>query len=140
MRFAELAMGQTAEVRRTLTESDVVAFAGITGDFNPLHVDAEWASRSRFGGRVAHGMLSAGLISNVLGMRLPGAGAIYLGQTLRFTAPVRPGDTITARAEVVELVPAKRRVRLRTTCTNQDGETVVDGEATMVVDDVPESS
>jgi 3-hydroxybutyryl-CoA dehydratase len=84
-------------------------------------------------------MLSAGLISNVLGMRLPGAGAIYRSQTLRFTAPVRPGDTITARAEVVELVPAKRRVRLRTTCTNQNGETVVEGEATMVVDDVPDS-
>ncbi|HEX9754440.1 MAG TPA: MaoC family dehydratase [Gemmatimonadales bacterium] len=139
MRFAELAIGQTAEVRRTITESDVVAFAGISGDFNPVHVDAEWAARTRFGGRVAHGMLSAGLISNVLGMRLPGAGAIYRSQTLRFTAPVRPGDTITARAEVVELVPAKRRVRLRTTCTNQDGETVVEGEATMVVDDVPDS-
>lgn len=140
MRFAELAMGQTAEVRRTITESDVVAFAGITGDFNPVHMDAVWAARTRFGGRVAHGMLSAGLISNVLGMRLPGAGAIYLGQTLRFTAPVRPGDTITARAEVVELVPAKQRVRLRTTCTNQHGETVVEGEATMVVDDIPDSS
>lgn len=140
MLFAELALGQTALVRRTITEADLSGFAGITGDFNPLHVDAEWAARTRFGGRIAHGMLSAGLISNVLGMRLPGPGAIYLGQTLRFTAPVRPGDTITARAEVVELVPAKRRVRLRTTCTNQAGETVVDGEAVMLVDDVPDSA
>lgn len=133
MTFEELAVGQSAERSRTVTESDVARFAEVTGDFNPVHVDEEAARRSRFGGRIAHGMLSAGLISAVLGMDLPGPGAIYTAQTLRFTRPVRIGDTITARVAVLELVPEKRRVRLSTTCTNQDGALVLDGEATVLV-------
>ena len=137
MRFEELSLGQTATIRKTISESDILAYAGLTGDFNPVHVDAEYAARTRFGSRIAHGMLTAGLVSHVLGMRLPGTGAIYLGQSLRFTAPVRAGDTIEARAEVVELVPAKRRVRLKTVCENQLGEKVLEGEALMMIEEVP---
>jgi 3-hydroxybutyryl-CoA dehydratase len=127
--FEELSVGQSAELSRTVTEADLVLFAGVTGDFNPLHVDETAAARSRFGGRVAHGLLSAGLVSAVLGTRLPGPGCIYISQTLRFTAPVRPGDTVTARVEITELLPDRRRVRLRTTCRRQDGEQVLEGEA-----------
>ena len=133
--FERLALGQTAEMAKTVTEADVVLFAGVTGDFNPVHVDAVAAERSRFGGRIAHGMLSAGFVSAVLAMRLPGPGTIYLSQSLRFTRPVRIGDTVTARVEIAELVPAKRRVRLITTCLNQRGETVLEGEAVVMVPD-----
>ena len=126
-------IGQTAELSRSVTEADVRAYAELTGDFNPAHVDAEYAAASPFKGIIAHGMLTAGYVSAVLAMRLPGPGAIYLAQTLRFTKPVRPGDTITARVEVVELVPEKRRARLATTCRNQHGELVLDGEATVLI-------
>lgn len=136
MRFDQLSVGQTAAIRKTISESDIVWYAGITGDFNPIHIDAEYAARTRFGTRIAHGMLTAGLVSQVLGMRLPGTGAVYLGQTLRFTAPVRAGDTIEARAEVIELIPGKQRVRLRTVCVNQDGDTVLEGEALMLMEDI----
>ena len=131
MRIEELTPGLAAELSKTVTETDVVLFAGITGDFNPAHMNEIEARASRFGGRIAHGMLSAGFISAVLGMRLPGPGCIYLSQSLKFTAPVRIGDTVTARAEVVEVV--KRRVRLATTCRTQDGTTVVEGEAVVMV-------
>lgn len=127
--FAELEVGQSAEFRKTITEADVVLYAGVTGDLNPAHIDQVAAEASQFGGRIAHGMLSAGLISAVLGMRLPGPGTIYLEQSLRFVRPVRIGDTVTARVEVLELIPAKRRVRLATTCSNQSGEVVLKGEA-----------
>ena len=133
MYIDELAEGQSAEFSKTVTEADVVLFAGITGDLNPAHVDEVAASESPFGGRIAHGMLVASFISTVLGMRLPGPGTIYLSQSLRFMAPVRPGDTVTARVEVAELVPARRRARLATTVRNQRGETVVEGEATVMV-------
>ena len=133
-RIDEIQVGQVAELAKTVTEADVTLFAGVTGDFNPVHVDAEAAAQSRFGERIAHGMLSAGFISAVLGMRLPGTGSIYLSQSLRFTKPVRIGDTVTARVEVVEVLAAKRRVRLATVCRNQQGETVVDGEAVVMVD------
>jgi 3-hydroxybutyryl-CoA dehydratase len=132
MRAEEIAVGQTAEFTKTVTETDVVLYAGITGDFNPAHVDAVAAGKGMFGGRIAHGMLSAGFISTVLAMKLPGPGTIYLSQQLRFTRPVRIGDTVTARVEVVEVMP-KRRVRLATTVSNQDGETVIDGEAVVMV-------
>jgi 3-hydroxybutyryl-CoA dehydratase len=128
----EVVVGQTAEFRKTVTETDVVLFAGITGDLNPAHIDEVAASASRFGGRIAHGMLSASFISTVLGTRLPGPGTIYLEQSLRFTAPVRIGDTVTARVEVAELLP-KRRARLTTTILNQKGEAVVEGEALVMV-------
>jgi 3-hydroxybutyryl-CoA dehydratase len=133
-RIDEIQVGQVAELAKTVTEADVTLVAGVTGDFNPVHVDAEAAAQSRFGERIAHGMLSAGFISAVLGMRLPGTGSIYLSQSLRFTKPVRIGDTVTARVEVVEVLATKRRVRLATVCRNQQGETVVDGEAVVMVD------
>ena len=133
MRFDELEPGAAAEWSRTVTEADVVLFGGVSGDFNPVHFDATAAEKSRFGGRIAHGMLSASFISTVLGTKLPGPGTIYLSQNLRFTAPVRIGDTVTARVEVAEVTPAKRRVRLLTTCVNQRGEKVIDGEATVMV-------
>jgi 3-hydroxybutyryl-CoA dehydratase len=129
MRFEELVVGASAEFAKTITETDVVLFAGITGDLNPVHIDAVAAEQGRFGGRIAHGMLSAGLISAVLGTRLPGPGSIYLSQSLRFVRPVRIGDTVTARVEVLELFASRRRAKLATRCTNQSGETVLDGEA-----------
>lgn len=137
MHFSTLALGQSASVRQTITDAHIAAFADLSGDRNPLHLDEAWAKHSRFGGRIAHGALTAGLISRVLGMELPGTGSVYLGQTLRFVRPVRPGDTVEARAEVIQLEPDQQRVRLRTTCTNQRGEVVVEGEAVMLVDDVP---
>ena len=135
MGIDELAVGASAEYAKTLTEADVMAFAEVTGDFNPVHVDEAAAARSPFGGRIAHGMLAAGLISAALAMKLPGPGTIYLGQTLRFTKPVRIGDTVTARVEVLEVIARKRRVRLATTCRNQHGELVLEGEATVMVPD-----
>ena len=132
-RFESLEVGQRAEFRKTVTEADVVLYAGITGDLNPAHIDQVAAEAGQFGGRIAHGMLSAGFISAVLGMRLPGPGTIYLEQTLRFIRPVRIGDTVTARVEVLELLPAKRRVRLATVCSNQEDQTVLKGEALVMV-------
>jgi 3-hydroxybutyryl-CoA dehydratase len=133
MRFDELFIGQHAEFTKTVTETDVVMYAGITGDFNPMHVDEVTASKSRFGSRIAHGMLSAGLISAGIGMKLPGPGAVYMGQTLRFTKPVRIGDTVTARLEVIELIPEKKRLKLSTQCRNQDGVILIEGEATIMM-------
>lgn len=127
----EMRVGESATFSKTISETDVYLFAGITGDFNPAHVDEEYARTTAFKGRIAHGMLTAGLISHILGMKLPGPGAIYVQQELRFLAPVHIGDTITARAEVVELIPEKKLVRMRTTCSNQEGVTVLDGEAVM---------
>ncbi len=136
MAFADLAVGRVAELAHTVTDADIRGYAEITGDRNPAHADDVWAAKSRFKGRIAHGMLTAGFISAVLGMEMPGAGAIYLSQTLRFHKPVRIGDRITARAEVLELFPAQKRVRMATRCTNQMGEVVLDGEALLLVDDV----
>ena len=133
MLFSELQTGQAAEFTKTVTESDIVMYAGITGDFNPMHVNQEYAEKTMFGGRIAHGMLTAGFISAVLGMKLPGQGSIYLNQSLRFMKPVRIGDTITARIEVIELFPEKKRVRLATSCRNQNDETVLDGEALVLM-------
>lgn len=132
--MAEFSAGQAATFSKTISEADIYAYAGISGDFNPLHVDAEFARRTRFGERIAHGMLTAGLISAVLGTRLPGPGAIYLSQTLQFVNPVRIGDTITAKAEVVAYQAEKRILTLRTTCTNQQGQHVVEGQAVLLVD------
>jgi 3-hydroxybutyryl-CoA dehydratase len=133
-RIDGLQVGQAAEMAKTVTEADIALFAGVTGDFNPVHVDAVAASQSRFGERIAHGMLSAGFISAVIAMRLPGPGSIYLSQSLRFTKPVRIGDTVTTRVEVVEVMAPRRRLRLATVCRNQNGETVVEGEAVVMVD------
>lgn len=125
----QLSIGQTASFSKTVTESDIYLFAGVTGDINPAHVNEAYASKTFFKGRIAHGMLSAGFISAVLGMQLPGPGTIYLEQNLRFLFPVRPGDTITATVEVVDLDPTKNTALLCTICTNQDGKQVVDGLA-----------
>ena len=122
-------VGQSASVSKTISESDVYLFAGITGDMNPAHTNEEYAKNTRFKTRIAHGMLSAGLISAVLGMHLPGPGTIYMGQTLKFLAPVHIGDTITATAEIKTLDLERGRVTLTTTCTNQDGAVVTTVEA-----------
>jgi len=129
VRLEELEVGQSAEFTKTVSSEDVARFAEITGDFNPVHLDEAAAGKSFFGGRVAHGMLTAGLISATLAGKLPGPGTVYLSQTLRFTAPVRIGDTVTARVEVTELITAKRRVKLSTVCKNQKNEVVLNGEA-----------
>lgn len=127
-------VGQRASLSRTVTDADIEAFARLTGDNNPLHVDDAFALRSRFGRRVAHGMLSAALVSAVLGTRLPGPGAIYLQQTLRFERPVYPGDTVTATVEVTAYREDRRIATLRTTCSDQRGDLVLDGEAIVLLD------
>ena len=125
----ELAVGQKASVAKTLTESDVYLFAGVTGDLNPLHVNAEYARGTRFRRRIAHGMLTASLISTVQATQLPGPGNLYIRQTLEFRAPVFFGDTITASVEVIAVDVERNRVRLRTECHNQDGVLVLTGES-----------
>ena len=134
MRYQDLSIGLSAEYSRTISDRDVRSFAEITGDFNPVHVDDEAAAKTRFGGRIAHGMLSAGIISSAIANTLPGPGSIYLAQTLKFTAPVRLDDTITVTLTVLELL-SKNRVRLSTVCSNQRGETIVEGEATLLMDE-----
>ncbi len=133
MEFASLVVGATSEWSKTVSDADVMQYAEITGDFNPVHVDAEAAAASRFGGRIAHGMLTAGFISAAIANGVPGPGAIYLSQTLAFRHPVRLGDTVTARVEVTEIMVRTRRVRLSTVCRNQDGTVVLDGEAVVLV-------
>jgi 3-hydroxybutyryl-CoA dehydratase len=122
-------IGARATRSRTITEADLVLFAGLSGDLNPVHMDAVYAARSRFGGRIAHGMLTASLLSAILGNQLPGPGAIYLEQRLRFEAPVYIGDTVTASVEVIAVRADKRIVTLRTECAKQDGTLVISGEA-----------
>jgi len=124
-------VGDTAEMSKTVTEEDIDLFAKVTGDRNPVHVSREFAEKTRFGERIAHGLLSAGLISAVIGMKLPGPGCLYLSQTLNFRGPVKIGDEITARVEVAEVISVKR-LRLKTECINQRSETVIDGEAIIV--------
>jgi 3-hydroxybutyryl-CoA dehydratase len=124
-----LKTGDWAEFTKTISEADVYLFAGVTGDLNPAHVDETYARTTFFKTRIAHGMLLAGLISTVIGTQLPGPGTIYVRQELDFLAPVRFGDTVTARVEVMEILAEKNRVRLKTTCVNQAGKVVVDGVA-----------
>ena len=128
-----LNVGDSAEVSKTINEEDVLAFAELTGDRNPVHLDEEYASTTRFGRRIAHGMLGASLISTVLASELPGSGSVYLSQTLRFTAPVYLGDTVTARVTVKHVRGDKPVVTLETVCTNQRGERVVEGEAVVLL-------
>ena len=125
----ELKVGDSAEWSKTVTGDDIDLFAKATGDFNPVHLDQAYAEKTFFKGRIAHGVLSLGFISTVLGNIMPGHGTIYLSQEVRFLAPVRIGDTITARVEVIELIPEKNRAKFKTTCINQDGKIVVDGTA-----------
>lgn len=128
----EIKLGDSASVSKTITETDVYLFAGITGDLNPAHTNEVSSSQTMFKGHIAHGMLSAGLVSAVLGMYLPGPGTIYLGQELKFTKPVHFGDTVTATATVVERIEEKNRLKLETVVKNQDGETVITGFATVM--------
>ena len=128
-----LEIGERASFTKTIREDDVRAFAALVQDFNPLHLDAVYAGQTRFGRPIAHGMLTAGLISTVLGTRLPGPGSIYLHQTLKFLAPVYYGDTITATATVTAWRPDKRIVTLQTECHNQEGTCVLSGEAVMMM-------
>ena len=124
----QLSVGDSASLSGSFSQGDIEAFARISGDDNPAHVDTEWAEASPFGGRVAHGVLTAGLISAVLGTQLPGPGSIYMSQTLKWLAPVRPGDALTAVVTVKEIIPEKKRVVLET-IVQKDGETVLTGEA-----------
>ena len=133
MKFADLKIGQSAERTKTMTEALVNAYAELTGDFSPVHVDDAAAAKTRFGTRIAHGMLSAGFLSAVIGMDLPGPGTIWVAQALKFKQPVKLGDTITWRVEVKELFAEKKRATLSTVCRNQRGETVIEGEGTILL-------
>ncbi len=128
----DIKLGDSASFTKTVTEADVTLFSGYSGDFNPAHINATEAESSMFGQRIAHGMLSAGFISTVLGMYLPGPGTIYMGQELRFVRPVFLGDTVTATATVVERMEEKNRLKLETIVTNQKGEPVITGFATVM--------
>jgi 3-hydroxybutyryl-CoA dehydratase len=131
--FADFRLGDAATFSKTITDADVVLFAGLSGDTYPLHLDAEYAKTTRFGARIAHGMLSASLLSTV-NARLLGPGGMYVEQTLRFRRPVFIGDTLTARAEIISVDPVKRRLHCATTVVNQHGKIVVDGAAVLQKD------
>ena len=127
----EIRVGQIAQISKEITYTDITLFAAVTGDFNPVHFDPVYAAGTHFKERIAHGMIIAGLISGVIGMKLPGPGTIYLQQNLNFLAPVKVGDVVTASVEVIELLE-KNRVRLKTKCVKQDGVVVLDGEALVI--------
>jgi 3-hydroxybutyryl-CoA dehydratase len=126
-------LGDTASISRKITDEDIEAFAQLTGDYNPVHLDEEFARATRFGRRIAHGMLSASLISSVLANKLPGRGSVYLSQTLKFVAPVYPDDTVTARVTIIAIREDKPIITLETVCENQRGETVIKGEAVVLL-------
>jgi 3-hydroxybutyryl-CoA dehydratase len=126
-------VGETASLSKTITDDDIRAFAGLTGDHNPVHLDDDFAQTTRFGRRIAHGMLSASLISALLANQLPGQGTVYLSQTLQFRAPVFPGDTVTARVTVTKVREDKPIVTLETICFNQNDETLITGEAVVLL-------
>jgi len=130
--FEDLRIGQTAVYSRTVTEADIAAFAAASGDINPVHLSEQFGKGGMFEGRIAHGMLSASFISAVIANKLPGPGAIYLGQTLKFMAPVRPGDTVNTRLTVRDLNDEKCRAVIDTVCM-VDGEVVIEGEAMVKV-------
>ncbi|RDE13911.1 MAG: enoyl-CoA hydratase [Candidatus Thorarchaeota archaeon] len=130
-KYSDIMVGQSAQTVHTITEKDIEAFGSLTGDYNPLHFNEEWAKTTMFEGRIAHGLLTASFISTTIGMKLPGSGTILLSQTLSFKRPVRIGDTITARAEVVKKDEEKQHITMKTVCTNQRGEAVLEGEATV---------
>jgi len=129
-------LGDTATITKTITDDDIRAFADLLGDNNSVHLDDEFAKKTRFGRRIAHGMLSASLISTAIGTKLPGAGAIYLSQSFRFMAPVYPGDTITASVTISQIRDDKPIITLETICSNQQDQIVVKGEAVVLVEDV----
>ena len=128
----DMYVGQTAQFTKTISESDVYLFAGITGAQNPMQVNDVYAKQTRYGERIVHGMLSSSLISTVIGTQLPGNGTIYVQQKIEFKAPVFFGDTISAIVEVTDIYLEKNRVKLRTFCKNQNGEVVLDGFASVI--------
>jgi 3-hydroxybutyryl-CoA dehydratase len=130
--FEDLEVGMEATFAKTVSEADIVAFAEVTGDKNPVHLDAAYAARTIFKEPIAHGMLTAGYISAVFGMEMPGPGAIYVSQTLNFRGPVKIGDRVVAKVRVMELYPAKRRARFESVCC-VDGKPVLEGEAVLMV-------
>jgi len=130
--YSDLSVGMTEEYIKTITDDDIVSFAEVSGDTNPMHLDDDFASETLFRSRIAHGMLTASLISTIIGTLLPGPGCIYLGQNLKFLRPVRIGDTVLARVVVETLIPQKKRAALRTTCTVND-KLVLDGDALVMV-------
>jgi len=129
-------VGDTASLTKTISMEDIDQFARLTGDVNPVHLDEEFAKKTRFGRRIAHGMWGASLVSAVLGTRLPGPGTVYLSQTLAFKAPVLPGDTLTAKVTVSKVREDKRIITLQTTCENQEGKLLVEGEAVVLYEQV----
>jgi acyl dehydratase len=129
----QIQIGDRATLTRTITDEMVVAYADLIGDHNPVHLDEAFAATTRFGRRIAHGMLVAGLISTLIASDLPGPGSVYLGQTLQFKAPVYLGDAITVKVEVVKVREDKPIITLATVCTNQDGQSVIEGEAVVMV-------
>ncbi len=133
--FEAFRIGETTTFSKTITEADILLFAAVSGDNYPLHVDAEYAKHTRFGRRAAHGMLTASLLSTVVGLMLQKPGGIYVEQSLRFRAPVFIGDTLTATAEVTELIPERRRMRVRAAVTNQNGVTVLNGDGLVQKDE-----
>jgi len=135
----KIAPGDTAQLSTTITDSDIQAFAELTGDHNPVHFDDAFASRTRFKGRIAHGMLVASQLSKVIANDLPGQGSVYLSQTLKFVAPVYPGDTVTARVTVISVREDKPIITLETVCVNQDGQKVITGEAIVLVQPTAET-
>lgn len=135
--FEDLKIGDFAEYAKTITEADILMFAAVSGDDNPVHINQEYAEQTMFGGRIAHGMLTASLISTVVGTRLPGPGTIYLSQSTRFKAPVKIGQTVTARATVAELDPAKKRVKFVTQCFVA-GNVILEGESLVIAPSRPE--
>lgn len=130
--FEDLSVGQSDEYSRTITESDILIFAGVSGDTNPVHLNHEFASETMFEGCIAHGLLTASYISTVIGTKMPGPGCIYVGQTLKFKGPVKAGDTVIARATIIEKIEEKKFVKIQTQCLVGD-KVVLDGEATIMV-------
>lgn len=126
-------VGQKTSFSRTITETDIVLFAGLSGDYNPVHVDQEYAADTRFGKRIAHGLLTTTFLSRLLGMELPGQGSVYLEQTLKFTKPVYIGDTITASAEIIDIDEERGIIKLETICRKQDETIVLEGNAVMMI-------
>jgi 3-hydroxybutyryl-CoA dehydratase len=132
-KYEDIQIGQKADLTHTITAEDVDLFGKLSGDYNPVHFDDEWAKKSIFGERIAHGLLTGAYISTLLANKLPGPGTVYLKQEFKFKLPVKIGDTIKAEVEVTNLIEDKKRIILKTSCTNQKNEVVLDGEATVMI-------
>lgn len=138
-KYENIKVGDSAEVVHKITEEDISTFGKLSGDYNPLHFNEDWAKGTLFKGRIAHGILTTAFISTVIGMKLPGTGTIYLGQSMRFKRPVRIGDVITAKVRVESKDDEKRHISLRTSCTNQHNTIVLEGDALVTVMDISEN-